>query len=245
MTTTLTLPRRALSLYRHWLDVLLPAEIKSGDAAIEGVDWSPDAAGEYCGRCGATAARESITISGCPHCRDERVAWHNVWRLGAYRDPLDQWVRDYKFRRAYNWGPWFAQRLADVTPTYDKQVVVPVPLHWSKRLDRGFDQAMLLARPFAEAKRAPVANLLRRTRRTYPQSLLRSKEARRRNVVRAFAVKRAVDLTGYSVWLVDDVKTSGNTAKQCTRLLQRMGAERVNLAVIAVADPKHADFQRN
>jgi len=234
MTTTPTFRRRALSTYRHWLDVVLPSEVKSGDVALEGIDWTPDAPGDYCGRCGATAARESITITGCAHCRDQRIPWHGVWRIGAYREPLGQWVRDYKFRRTYGWGEWFAHRL-----------VVPVPLHWSRQIGRGFDQAMLMARPFAKAKGAHAAQLLRRARRTYPQSLLRSKEARRRNVTRAFAVRRRVDLPGYSVWLIDDVKTSGQTARQCTRLLQRLGAERVNLAVVAVADPRHSDFQRN
>jgi len=231
--------------YRYWSDIVMPAVVKSGQLAVDEAEWEPDEPGTSCRRCGATAARKAITISGCPHCRDARVAWHGVWRLGAYADPLDQWVRDYKFGRAYFWAEWFAARLAERTPGFESQVVVPVPLNWRRRLQRGFDQATLLARPFAEAKGAPLTPLLRRTRATHPQSLIRNQAARRRNVSRAFDVRTPVDLTGVSVWLVDDVKTSGNTARVCTRLLRKLGAERVNLVVVAVADPKRADFQRN
>jgi predicted amidophosphoribosyltransferase len=53
-----------------------------------------------------------------------------------------------------------------------------------------------------------------------------------------------IDLAGWRVWLIDDVKTSGATAGACARLLKKAGAARVNLAVMAVGDPRHAAFQR-
>ncbi|MEX2671016.1 MAG: hypothetical protein WD294_02775 [Phycisphaeraceae bacterium] len=187
-------------------------------------------------------AAAAVTLNGCPHCRDRRIAWDNLWRLGAYQKPLSSWIIAMKFQRAWGWGNWMGRQLAAVTPTHERSVVVPVPLHWTRRWRRGYDQAALIADGFATAKGFPLAKLLRRRRRTAAQSALKSREKRRRNVHHAFTM-RPVDLTGWTVWLIDDVSTSGSTARVCTHLLRRAGAERVNLAVPAVADPKHADFQ--
>lgn len=222
--------------------VLFPATTAVGDEAVAEAGWQPDRPGDYCGRCGATVAEAAVTIEGCPHCRRRRIAWHNLWRLGAYQPPLSNWVIALKFQRAWGWGDWFGDQLARRTPDHERAVVVPVPLHWRRRFRRGYDQAGLIARGFAARKGIEVAPLLRRRRATAAQTSLTNRETRLRNVRNAFAMKR-VDLTGWTVWLVDDVSTSGSTARACALLLRRAGAERVNLAVAAVADPHHADFQ--
>ena len=225
------------------LDILLPPTMLGGDAAVALTDWRPDTPGTYCPRCGATVASAAITESGCPHCRNARIAWHGLWRLGPYKPPLSQWVIDYKFRTSWSWGKWIGRELAARAPDHDKAVVVPIPLHWRRRLSRGYDQSRFIAEAFAKAKGLPVARILRRVRHTHQQSHLPA-SARLANVRKAFRIA-PVDLTGWTVWLIDDVKTTGATARQCTRLLQKAGALRVNLAVAAVADPKGADFQRN
>jgi len=227
-----------------WLDILLPPTQLSGDAAVALTDWTPSRPDEYCGRCGSTVAAAAITEAGCPHCHQSRISWHGIWRLGAYKEPLSGWVLDCKFHHAWAWGGWFGRRLAERAPDYERAMVVPVPLHWIRRVGRGYDQSWLIARAFAKAKGLPLARLLRRARYTASQARTQSVAARRANVRGAFRV-RPVDLTGWSIWLIDDVKTTGATAHICTRLLQRAGAERVNVAVAAVADPKGADFQRN
>jgi len=233
-----------MSSLDRFIDTLLPpTELIGADAAAE-AGWAPDAPDQYCSRCGATAHAAAVTETGCPHCRDTSVPWHGVWRLGAYRPPLAEWVVRFKFRGAWGWGEWFGRRLAERTPDLGPSIVTPVPLHTTRRLVRGYDQAALIARAFAAEKRLPFAPLLRRRRPTAAQSRLTNQEHRRRNVRNAFAARR-VDLTGWTVWLIDDVKTSGSTAHACTRLLKKAGAARVHLAVPAVADPRGSDFQRS
>jgi ComF family protein len=224
----------------RFIDVVLPPTRVAGEAAVRAEGFVADEPGSYCGRCGATADRTAMTLEGCSVCRGQRLPWSGVWRLSAYRQPVSRWVVEMKFQRAWQWGEWFGRQLAEATSRVridGPEVVTSVPLHWRRRWSRGYDQSLLIARAFADAKGVPLAPLLIRRRYTQPQSDLHSHHARLKNVRQAFSPRR-VSLAGMTVWLIDDVKTSGSTLRQCSRLLRAMGAERVNLSVIAVADPK-------
>lgn len=150
-----------------------------------------------------------------------------------------------KFARRWHWAEWLGrtlgERIGAVTMSDEARAPVPtvvtwVPLHWTRRFRRGFDQAELMARGLARSLDLPARAALRRTRRTAAQSALHSQQARLRNVRAAFDARR-LDLTDWRVILVDDVKTTGATLERCTRLLRRCGAERIEVAVAAVADP--------
>lgn len=150
-----------------------------------------------------------------------------------------------KFARQWALAERLGGMLADSLPETDHglaTVVVPVPLHWTRRLTRGFDQSAVLARTFADRRGWPVAPVLRRRRRRRPQSAITNHAERLRNVRGVFAA-RPIDLSGHAVWLVDDVITTGATAAQAARLLRRAGASWVGLAVAAVADPHGHNFQ--
>jgi ComF family protein len=223
---------------------LIPIDRPVGGLAMAArPGWTPDPTDAYCPRCGATAPPETVLDSGCPHCRDQPVPWDRVYRLGPYRDPIAAAVRHMKFGRGWGWAPWLGRQLAAVMPPDAGGVVCPVPLHWTRRLRRGFDQSYLIAEAVAHAHRLPLVPILRRVRRTSPQSALTAQRHRRENVRNAF-VSRPLDLGGRTVWLVDDVKTTGATAGQCARLLRRAGAGRIHLLVAAVADPHGQDFTR-
>src|SRR5690606_12095934 len=105
-----------------------------------------------------------------------------------------------------------------------------------------YNQADLMARALATTRGWPVAPILHRTRHTHPQTSVNFSD-RPRNIANSFEIA-AVDLRGHAVVLVDDVKTSGATLAACARLLRRAHAERVHVAVAAVADPKGGDFMR-
>jgi ComF family protein len=109
-------------------------------------------------------------------------------------------------------------------------VFCPVPLHWSRRLWRGFNQAELLARPLAREVRVPVVSLLRRQRGG--QQVGRSAEERREAWRDAFVAPGPVPA---HVVLVDDVVTTGATVLACASALRAAGAERVSVACLAYA----------
>jgi ComF family protein len=129
---------------------------------------------------------------------------------------------------------------ADVLAGAD--IALPVPLHWSRRHWRGFNQAELLAAHLG----LPVGRLLRRVRRTLPQIDLPARE-RHANVDGAFALRRrdtwhwpvwlghrvTTTLAGLTVVLVDDVSTTGATLEACARVVKRAGASQVRVITAA------------
>ena len=127
--------------------------------------------------------------------------------------------------------------LAESAPQYlslgDWDGLVPVPLHWTRRWRRGFNQAEVLARAVGRRHELPVlGGALSRVRATPLQQ--GDFDARRRNVRDAFAVRREV--AGRRLLLVDDVFTTGATANACAAVLLRAGAAEVGVLTLARVD---------
>lgn len=120
----------------------------------------------------------------------------------------------------------------------DIELFVPVPLHWSRRLVRGYNQSQLLVRKL-EHPTAKISTDLVRIRRTKFQTSFddsRAWEAKRAaNVAGAFAVRYGHNFAGRKVCLVDDIKTSGATLNECAKTLKQAGASKVFAMVLAVA----------
>lgn len=172
--------------------------------------------------------------------RDERVgdidttgALDGVARLYRYVGRAEQAVKKLKFARTtplaapMSLDLWEFARAVDLS---DADVFVPVPIHWTRRCLRGFNQVELLCH-FFPVERVQARSLLR-SRATRPQSGL-SPEERRRNLEGAFEAQ--VDLAGQKVVLVDDVLTSGYTAFECAKALKESGALQVYAITFAGA----------
>jgi ComF family protein len=114
-------------------------------------------------------------------------------------------------------------------------MIVPVPLHWTRLFARRYNQAGLLAHAIRAAGGPRVApDWLVRRRRTPSQGRL-GPAARARNVRGAFALRRGCDVKDKRIVLVDDVLTTGATAEECARILRRAGAGFVGVLTLSRA----------
>ncbi len=173
----------------------------------------------------------------CQDCLLDPPPFAAVTSVALYEDSLRQAVQRFKYRGAFSLDRSLGGLLADALETDPasgrSDLLVPVPLHVSRLRRRGYNQSLLLARVLGRRWRVPVhSRLLVRTRPTIPQQGLKAAE-RRRNLKGAFRVRKPLD--GEAVLLVDDVMTTGATARECSRVLLEAGAGRVEVAVLGRA----------
>lgn len=216
-------------------------------AAHELPDPGAELPGPRCERCSIDLPEFLPDGTRCAACRRRAPRFRCVVALGPYQEcaGLRAWILALKHGSradlARPLGRSLGLRLArDLPPepsaALERAWVVPVPLHPLRRIERGCDQALLLARALGEVVDRPVVELLRRRRWTLPQGAPGAR-SRRANVSDAFALvhRRTRGLQGRSIVLVDDVLTSGATADACSSLLIRAGSGPVAVACLARA----------
>jgi ComF family protein len=168
----------------------------------------------------------------CGACQEHPPSFDRLLALWSYEEPLAAVVRALKFGRLDYLGRHLGAALAEGygSALAGADLVVPIPLHWRRRLRRGYNQAERIARPLAARLRLPIAPVLSRSRATPPQTTL-GKEERLANLRRAFRVARPIRVRGLHLLLVDDVATTGATLDAASAVLKRAGAARVTAVV--------------
>ena len=172
----------------------------------------------------------SLECDRCPRCRRRETPIARGRAIGAYHGSLRAIVHALKYdgRRslAKPLAALLAQNGAEILR--DADVVVPVPLHRSRKRARGFNQAAELARHLP----VRAAHMLRRVRATPSQTDLPAAQ-RHANVREAFALGRGVRVDGCVIVLIDDVSTTGATLDACARVLRDGGAREVRALTVA------------
>lgn len=201
------------------------------------------AAGGACPRCAMPVGPWGVCDRGCGECLGRRLGFDAAVALGPYQGP----IRDLCLRLKHlpnAWvGPWLGALVAEARPALAAEAsaspgarVVPVPLHWSRRWQRGYNQAEELARGLADRLGLRLSRPLYRRSRT--AALARLGRTERARIVRdAFGLRRggARGLVGRTVFLVDDILTTGATCGAAARALKRAGASRVVAVVVGRA----------
>ncbi len=187
--------------------------------------------------CGKEIASEEIEY--CYDCSHHTRSFQGGYALAVYDLVMRESVRRYKNGGRMEYADWYAEALwqqyGEELRQLEIDAVIPVPLHRSRRNERGYNQAELLARRLAKKIRVPVlSKALIRTRKTTAQKYLGGRE-RQKNLESVFGAGRQ-SVAGQTVLLVDDIYTTGGTAEACTRVLLAAGAQAVYLANICIGE---------
>jgi len=193
--------------------------------------------GDYCSRCGKDASKYAAIGAGCANCQDEKLHFDGIARGGVYDGSLRNMILAFKFNDKTELDSQLCFMLNSALQgcefLNEIKMFVPVPLHWRRRLERGYNQSMILCKGIEGAKGKISADFVR-ARYTQRQWNL-SPAKRRRNVAGAFAVRKRHNFAGRTVCLVDDITTSGATLNECAKTLKQAGADKVFALVAAVA----------
>lgn len=196
---------------------------------------------EQCAGCGTSSALNDCGF--CTACASnvvevENPAGADVWHIFRYEGPVKEAICRFKYSGKKYYGKRFAAIASDFVRENlreDFDAVVPVPLHWKKEFKRGFNQSAVVASRMAGIlKRKYMPCILVKKKNTPSQTEL-SVEERKKNVKGAFRARKANLIKGGKFLLIDDVYTSGATAREAKKTLLAAGAEKVIIITLAKA----------
>ncbi len=176
----------------------------------------------------------------CPDCQGKQIYFDRIARSGVYKEALQKMILAFKNGRTEldsTLGFFANAALQGSQFLNDIEFFVPVPLHWRRRLTRGYNQSLILAKKLRHST-VEINTDLARIRYTKSQPALASPAARAKNVAGAFAIRYGHNFTGRNVCLVDDIKTTGATLNECAKTLKEAGASKVFALVLGVAGQK-------
>ena len=232
---------------RHCFDLLLPpACLLCGERLPHGASASefcpgcqaglPQPVPARCPVCAVAYRAPTPSLHHCESCLRHQPPFTRVHAVGPYAGTLQEAVQRFKYRGQLTLERPLGNRLVAALRAGHAtrpHLVIPVPLHRERLRSRGYNQALQLARQIGRQFDVPVAaDLLRRTRATAPQQGLTA-AARHGNLRGAFAATRS--LRGQRILLVDDVMTTGTTARECAAVLGAAGAAAIEVAVLGRA----------
>lgn len=170
---------------------------------------------------------ESEEKEYCHDCEKKHFHYIKGFSIWVYDSNMKKSISDFKFHGRREYGDFYVH---EVINRYKNEILnikpdalIPIPIHRTKKVQRGYNQAEILAKGIGKELGIPVlANLLIRDKKTLPQKQLNDKE-RLKNLEKAFSFSNEVGETNRNILrkviLVDDIYTTGSTIEACTNIL--------------------------
>lgn len=174
------------------------------------------------------------SLMQCGHCIKQKPTFDCVLTAYAFDEPLRTLIHEFKYHHALYLRSLMVKLMLDALPNipYRPDCLIPIPMHPKRLYQRGFNQAVELAKLLARALTIPVdLSILHKKINTLPQATL-SRDQRRSNLKSSFIASP----THYQhVTLIDDLMTTGSTANEVAKLLKRQQVKRVDVWCLARA----------
>ena len=171
------------------------------------------------------------------HTKDKNFL--EQYYLFQYKDLIRNMILEMKFQKKpyiYKTIEYFLQnnkKYLEKLKKYD--IIIVVPLSWKRRLKRGYNQSLLIAKIISNILQIKIeSKTLCKTKNIVPQSTLNKKE-REKNIKGAFKIKNIEKMKDKKILIIDDVYTTGSTLNECSRILKEKGIKRENIGVLTLA----------
>jgi len=171
----------------------------------------------------------------CGQCLAKHPSFDSTLALLSYQEPVRHLVRSLKYKSNYASARLLGSLIADKlsTRTDLPQLIIPVPLHPSRYRERGFNQAIEIARPISKALKIPLGlNQCVRIRKTTAQSELPARQ-RAKNIKRAFEVRMKIPANHIAI--LDDVVTTSATVAELAKTIRASGVLKIEVWACARA----------
>lgn len=190
--------------------------------------------GSHCSCC-ALPLPEYKQAALCGNCLQRPPNFHKCFCALRYDFPVDRLIAGFKHRRKLTFGAvlcnlWLKQCHSQLDTKPD--ALVPVPIHWRRRLARGFNQSLFIANELGADLNIPIYHAIQHPKATHSQQGLNAAE-RRKNLRQAFTFSKAYNIKGKHLAVIDDVVTTTATANTVAAILARNGAARVDIWCLA------------
>lgn len=178
----------------------------------------------------------------CDDCSRKDFHFAQGYSVWVYDDTIKHSIAEFKYHSKKEYAKFYVDEVirlyGDKIKSLSPDVIVPIPIHKYKFLERGYNQAEILAKGIGKELNIPLfSKLLLRNKKTLPQKLLSDKE-RLRNLRQAFEFNdtAASDFHGKikSVLLVDDIYTTGSTIEACTNVLMKHDIQEVCFITLCI-----------
>lgn len=228
---------KILNQVHNWLNYLLPATcLLCGQGGYQDLDLCFGCYQQLskndccCQRCGSYGTQTEL----CGDCLTEPRYFDRVQAPFLYQDGLRYLITHFKYQRQYSHartlGLLLARQLDVSTPP---DCLIPVPLHKSRYRQRGFNQAIEMAKVISKVHHIPVQLQTCIRQRNTAQQVGLSNKQRKKNIKNAFVVLKPV--ADQHIALIDDVMTTGSTANELAKVLKKAGAKQVDVWLCARA----------
>ena len=193
---------------------------------------------KICDKCGCGVSEHAFVCDRCKPSKGEKGKWNfsRARSVFCYRDCVTELVMRLKYNAEGDVAKFIAPFLEELCIKHNMQadVIIPVPLASKREKQRGYNQAKLIANELSKILQVPVLdNILVRVKHTEAQKKMTPKE-REENLRGAFEIKPPYSaIKGKRVLLVDDVFTTGATANECARILNRAKPKSIEVVTIA------------
>lgn len=216
-------------------DIVVPKEAMVCISCYQEIQWIEE---PRCKKCGKPVEEE---IEFCFDCERKKFHYIKGFPLCIYDKNMHRSIATFKYKGRKEYGVFYAQ---SISKKYGKDfeklqidALIPVPIHKSRKNERGYNQAEVIARELEKSLKIPVMNdLLIRDRKTLPQKELNDKE-RKENLAQAFDIiniQRIAKSKIKRVIVVDDIYTTGSTIEGCTKVLLNAGIEQVYFTSVCI-----------